>query len=245
MSDHTLFAVAPFVSIVVLAVAAALRARHYDWAGVGPAPPLAPMRRGFARQRLLAIGFLGVLAGHVVMLAWPDQLLRWNRDFSRLVAFELAHFALGACALVGVGAAIRRRVLQRTANGARVVEAAFLGVLLLTLVSGLGVAVVYRWATAWSAVTVTRYARSLLSLQPNLEALEAMPYLVKLHIFSSFIVVALLAFTPLIDVLLKAPLRAIGAVVGPVASAVDRRRRLLQERLCQSSRSLMWPEEED
>ena len=106
--------------------------------------------------------------------------------------------------LVGAVAAVRRRVLQRTANRASLVDAAFLGTWLLTLLSGLAIAIVYRWATAWSAVTVTPYARSLLSLQPNVARLEAMPYLVKLHIFSSFIVVALLAFTRMLDVLLSA-----------------------------------------
>jgi len=193
------------------------------------------------RYGLPAIGFLGVLLGHVVMVAWPDQLLRWDRD---LMAFELAHFALGAAALVGVAAAVRHRVLRRT-GGAGLVDAAFLGVLLLTVVSGLGIAVVYRWAAAWSAETVTRYARSLLSLQPNVDALEAMPYLVKLHIFSSVIVIALLAFTRLIDVVLNVLLRAIEGVMRPFVSAVDRRWRPLQERTLRSGRSLMWPEEED
>ena len=72
-----------------------------------------------------------------------------------------------------------------------------------------------------------------------------MPYLVKLHIFSSFIVVALLAFTRSFDVLLNAVLRAAGVVFGPFVSTVDRLWTPLQERALRSGRSLMWPEEED
>jgi nitrate reductase gamma subunit len=161
------------------------------------------------------------------------------------MTFELALFTFGAAALVGAGAAIRCRVLRRTANGAGLMDAAFLGVLLLTIVSGLGIAIVYRWAAAWSAVTVTRYARSILGLQPNLGPLEAMPYLVKLHIFSSFIVVALLAFTRSFDFLLNAVLRAASAVIGPFVSAFDRLWTPLQEWALRRGRSLMWPEEED
>jgi len=245
MSDHALFAVAPFVSIVVLVVAAALRALHDDAVATRRSASSAAPRRWVGSGRLPAIGFLGVLAGHVVMVAWPAQLLRWSRDLSRLMAFELALLVLGATALVGVGAAIRRCMFRRTAHGAVPVDAAFLGVLLLTLASGLGIAVVYRWAAVWSAVTVTRYVRSLLILQPNVEPLQAMPYLVKLHIFSSFIVVALLGFTPFIDAALNVLLRAAGAVMGPIMSTFDRQWKLLHERALRSGRSLIWPEEED
>jgi len=230
MSDHALFAVAPFVSILVLVVAATLRTRHDTSVSARPSPSSAPALRLAAKHPLPAIGFLGVLLGHVVMVAWPDQLLRWNRDLPRLIAFELALFTFGAAALAGVAAAIRCRVLRR---------------LLLTIVSGLGIAIVYRWAAAWSAVTVTRYARSVLSLQPNVGPLEAMPYLVKLHIFSGFMVVALLAFTRSFDFLLDAVLRAARVVIGPCVSTVDRLWTPLHERALRSGRSLMWPEEED
>ena len=186
-----------------------------------------------------------MLLGHVVMVAWPDQLLRWSRSLPRLVTFELALVALGVAALAGIGAAVWRRVLRPNAGGASLADAAFLGVLILALVTGLGVALVYRWATAWSVITVTPYARSLLSLEPNVGPLQAMPYLVKLHIFSSFIVVAMLGFTRLADVLLDALRRATLIVVGPFVPAFDRQWKMAQQWALRSGRRLMWPEEED
>jgi hypothetical protein len=72
-----------------------------------------------------------------------------------------------------------------------------------------------------------------------------MPYLVRLHIFSSFIVVALLAFTRMLDFVLSAVVRAIGAVAAPLVSTVDRQWRPLQERALRSGRTLIWPEEDD
>jgi len=244
MKAHTLFAVAPFVSILLMAVGAALRV-VYDTSIRVPPPASSAAVNGAGTNLLATIGVLGVLLGHLVMVVWPDQLLIWNRSLIRLIVFEVALVALGAAALGGAVAAVRRRVLQRTANRASLVDAAFLGTWLVTLSSGLAIAIVYRWATVWSAVTVTPYARSLLSLQPDVARLETMPYLVRLHIFSSFIVVALLAFTRMLDFLLSAAARAIGAVAGPLVSTVDRQWRPLQERALRSGRTLIWPEEDD
>ena len=244
MRGHALFAVAPFVSIMVMVVVAALRLVHDKSVRARPPAPSVAVP-GAGRHRLATVGVLGVLLGHLVMVVWPDQLLIWNGSLIRLIVFELALVALGAAALGGAVAAVRARVLQRTANRTSLAHAAFLGTWLLTLVSGLAIAIVYRWATVWSAVTVTPYARSLLTLQPDVARLETMPYLVRLHIFSSFIVVALLAFTGMLDFLVSAMVRAIGAVLGPFVATVDRQWRPLQERALRSGRTLIWPEEDD
>jgi nitrate reductase gamma subunit len=241
MSDRALFTVAPLVSVVVLLVGATLRMQHESaW----QRQTTAAARRRTGTRLLAAIALLGVLLGHVVMFAWPNEVLRWSRDMSRLMGIELALLALGAVALVGVADAARR-LLQRADREATLIDAACLGVLLLTLISGLGTAVFYRWAAAWSAVTVARYLRALVSLQPNLEPLAAMPYLVKLHIFSSFVVVALIAFTRFLDVPLRALLRASRGVIDPLVAAGARHWRPVQQRLLRSSRRLMWSEEED
>jgi len=244
MSERALFVVAPLVSIVVLIVTAAVRWRLDHAVSVGDSPTMIAARRRPFIDRVPAIGFYGLLVGHVIIVGWPDQLLRWSRNLFRLMAFELTLFALGLMALAGVAAAVRRHVLQRTETGG-LADAALLGALLVTLVSGIGIAVIYRWAAVWSAVTVTPYARALFRLRPNLEPIEAMPYLVKLHIFSSFVVVALLAFTRSLKAVLLPVRRAMNAFVAPVVASVDRRCALLFERAIQSGRRVMWPEEDD
>jgi hypothetical protein len=69
-----------------------------------------------------------------------------------------------------------------------------------------------------------------------------MPYLVKLHIFSSFIVIALLAFTRFSDVFLSLLRRTTSVVVAPFVSLFESQWRLLHK---WALRSLMSPEEED
>jgi nitrate reductase gamma subunit len=178
------------------------------------------------------------------MIGWPDELLAWSRNLSRAIAFELVFFAFGVCTLISVAAAIRRRAI-RTPVPAGSVNAAFWGVLLVALVSGLGIAVFHRWAAAWSAVTIVHYVRSLLTLQPDLAPLEPMPYLVKLHIFSAFVVIALLPFARPVQSLLGHLLATAGWVVGPLLHTIDRQRRVVQEWALRSGRSFMRAEEEE
>ena len=245
MSDHALFVVAPFVSIAVLVVGVTLRVLDEGARSSARTASMARADRPAARFRLPTIALIGVLLGHVVMFAWPSALLAWSRNLSRLMAVEFALFVLGVVALAGAADAVRRRVFQRADTSAGHVDAAFLGALVVTLVSGIGIAVVYRWAAAWSAMTVTRYLRALVNLQPSLEPLAAMPYVVKLHIFSSFIVVALAAFTGFIGVPLRALVRAGRDVIDPFVAACDRHWRPMQQHALRTGRRLMWSEEED
>jgi nitrate reductase gamma subunit len=193
---------------------------------------------------LPAIAFTGVLLGHAVMIGWPDELLAWSRNLSRAIAFEIVFFALGVCTLISVAAAIRRRAVRAPVPTGSV-DAAFWGVLLVALVSGLGIAVLHRWAAAWSAVTIVHYVRSLVTLQPDLAPLEPMPYLVKLHIFSAFVLIALLPFARPVQALLGYVLATTGWAVGPFLHALERQRRALREWVLRSGRSFMRTEEEE
>ncbi len=194
---------------------------------------------------MLRIGLLGVLVGHLLMVGWPGQLLSWNQHFGRLLVFEIVFFLLGLLALAGLIAVIGIHTIRSPLRAASLIYVAFVGVLFVTIVSGLGIGVLYRWASVWSTVTLTPYVRSLPSLEPDLQAVAAMPYLVKLHVFSTCVLVALFACSGLMRVLLSPVNRAVDRLVDLVITPFSRRWRLLQERARQSGRNLIWPEEGD
>jgi hypothetical protein len=66
--------------------------------------------------------------------------------------------------------------------------------LLLQIVSGLTIAVQYRWASVWAEVTVMPYVRSLFRLNPSVILVAHMPFVIQLHVFCAF---AILAMVPL------------------------------------------------
>ena len=243
MSDHALFVVAPYLSVATLVVASVVRV-FYPPRPVQPQSPHITTRPVLRRHPALTIGGFGVLAGHVVIVAYPDRLLRWTHELNRLIVFELAFFVLGLVTLAGVSAAIRRHVLQPVRHTSSLTDVAFLGVLFLVVISGLGLAVAHRWASAWSAITLTIYLRSLLSLEPNLQPVTAMPYLVKLHIFSSIVAVALLPFTHVIGVFMSFLRRAADLAIHPVADVLAELRPVL-ERVRPSRRNLISRQKDD
>jgi len=68
-------------------------------------------------------------------------------------------------------------------------------------VSGLAIAVVYRWASTWSAATLTPYVLSIPAGAPRKEYVEALPFLVQLHVFTAPAALAAAPFTTTAGVL--------------------------------------------
>src|SRR5262245_32724094 len=190
MSDQALFAIVPLLSVVVLVVAGTRRFTQENSGATAHAASATAARDSAGRYARTLIA--AILIGHVVMLGWPQRLLAWARTLSRLVALEAIYVALGAVATVAIGIVIWRAI--RTAVRASVGDVIFAALLLVTMVSGLGLAVLHRWALGWSAAILTPYVQSLVTLQPQTDGLARLPYLVRLHIFSSFLLLALLPF---------------------------------------------------
>jgi nitrate reductase gamma subunit len=240
MSDAALFAIAPYVAALMLVIGTLTRLSL----GREPAPDLRP-RSLFSGHRVSSIALLVLLASHAAMWTVPGLLLAWNQSVTRLVAFEIALFAFGLAAGVGLVAVINRSLRDQARRvPGHIVDIAFLGVLLVAIVSGLVMAARYRWASSWSAVTLTPYVRSLFALHPEVR-LVAMAYPIKLHVFSGIALVALLPFTSVMDLLLSPVHRLFDLFVSPVTSVLNRQARRFGEWVSVSGRNLMWPEEED
>jgi nitrate reductase gamma subunit len=158
---------------------------------------------------------LALVVLHVVLLSAPDAVLRWNRNELRLLLLESAGFLVGAVCLIALGRRIWRHrpgLRHGTAIG-DVVMATLIGV---EVVSGLMLALLYRWASSWSVVTLTPYLASLMHFNPRVELVASMPFLVRLHVFSTFAIAVAIPFTTVGATALVAIRRAVGPVAAPV-----------------------------
>jgi nitrate reductase gamma subunit len=244
MSDYALFVIVPYVAAASLLAAMLSALLRRSDCGPRECPPMTA-RSVVAGHKLLTAGLLGGLGTHAALVAWPDRLARWNGPPARLLALESAFFLLGVAVLAGLGMTIARHLIHPPRRAATVIDVSFVGVLLVAVVSGLGIAVLHRWAAAWSAVTLAPYVRSVAALQPDLRYLESMPYLVKLHLFASSAVIAMIAFTTPVRLLLAAANRAVERALSPVGALLADRWRLFQDRARQRRWHLPWSEQDE
>jgi nitrate reductase gamma subunit len=69
--------------------------------------------------------------------------------------------------------------------------------LLSQIVLGCWIALGYRWGSSWFAADLSPYLWSIFALDPQIEAVSAMPWVIKLHIVGAFTIVLLIPFTRL------------------------------------------------
>ena len=185
----TVFSQAPFVALIVCAIAGAIVCGRI--ANHSQAP-----RRGrwTAARCLLSIAFAAVGIEHLLLLVAPQAVLHWNADVRRLIVLE-AGGAIAGCACVAAAlVALWRQLFTDASRNQSIGRTLNLSVATVMMVSGVAIAVAYRWASSWSVVTLTPYVLSLPSTHPRVDLVASTPFLVRLHVLGAFASMALLPF---------------------------------------------------
>lgn len=154
------------------------------------------------------LGITGVLSGHLVGLLIPRGVLLWNQVPWRLVLLEATGFALGALAAMGLVLTLTASGPSRRRDPLSTSDTVLMTLLATSVVSGLGIAVLHRWGSSWYASLMVPYLRSLVRMAPEAGLMADMPFLVKLHVVSTFALVGVLPFSRL-AVLVELPAAAL------------------------------------
>lgn len=223
MKDNSILVLGPYVAFGLLIAGLMVR---YGMARQQPSSLAEKVQEAKAifDGRLWRFSLLVLLAAHLAGLLVPRAILSWNSSPARLYLLEGLAFGAGLVA-VSSGARVIWRHFGRSSGSflAEMCDTVFLSFLFVALVSGLLVAIRYRWGSSWGVMTLTPYALSLLRGKPQIELAAQLPYLTQLHVFSSFAVVATIPFTRLANplvavihgcaVLLARPLLAVGGAI--------------------------------
>jgi nitrate reductase gamma subunit len=147
-------------------------------------------------------GILTVLAGHLLAFIFPSAYIAFAKIPMRLLILEVTSLVFGMMAFIGLVMLFKRRMLDSRIN---IITTNFdISLLLLLLIqvgSGVAVAIFYRWGSSWYASAVVPYLRSLWMLDPDITYIASMPFVVKLHVFNSFLLIAIIPFTRLMHFL--------------------------------------------
>ncbi len=147
-------------------------------------------------------GILTLFFGHLTAFLFPAATLAWNGHPVRLIIIEIAAFIFGITVLIGLIALFGRRVFYSRLTAVTTRMDIVIELLLISqVVTGLWMAYNFRWGSSWFASVLTPYLYSIFTLQPDIAAVSAMPWTVKLHIVGAFTIVGLIPFSRLVHVL--------------------------------------------
>jgi nitrate reductase gamma subunit len=197
-----LFAALPYVAVVLFLVGTIHRYRRETFTYSSLSSQLLENRQHFWAVVPFHYGIITVLAGHIVAFLIPRQLLLFNSRPLRLYVLEVSALIFGLSTLIGLVAVVLRRL---TDPRVRVVTSradwVLYALLLLQVFGGVYVAVFHRWGSSWFAASAAPYLWSLLKLNPDINVIAAMPFMVKVHIVNAWLVIAFFPFTRLVHIL--------------------------------------------
>jgi len=146
-------------------------------------------------------GIIFVLLGHLGALLLPKALTLWNGAPIRLYLLEATGLILGVWATAGLVILLYRRLTDaRIRVVTNPMDLVVLGLLLTSGITGILTATVYRFGSYWFTGVFTPYLRGLLSFQPDIALVAPLPWIIKLHVVTFFVMLAVFPFSRLVHI---------------------------------------------
>jgi len=242
MKPDSLFGVWPYVAMSLLTVGIVVRygfARRRIEAIASRELKNNDSLRG---SRMLQLSVTLLLFGHAGALFFPKEMLLWDSTPLRLYLLESIAFVIGVIAFVS-WAVLAWRHLERPTDSfaSEITDTILLALLFVVLISGLLTAVLYRWGSSWAASILAPYVLTLFRGRPVFSFLAELPFLVRLHVFSSFALLAILPFTRLGLAVILIFRRFFNLIGNPVRAAVQITEEWIRKH---NLGSRIWPEED-
>ncbi len=197
-----LFGAFPYVAIVLLVMISIVRYRRSAYTVSSLSSQFFESRELFWGSVPFHLGILILFFGHLIGFAIPRQVQVWNGHPMRLFVLELTGFVAGLLTLWGLVLLVQRRARS---DRLRVIteptDLVVYALLLFQVVTGLYVALVYRWGSAWYVQVLVPYLRSVFTLSPDVARVADLPWMVRLHVLGAFTLFAVFSFTRLMHVL--------------------------------------------
>lgn len=202
MINNFLFAILPYIAVTTAVVGAIWRyvANRYSFSTISS--QFLEGRRLFWGSVPWHWGIITVLLGHLLVVLFPMAVKGFISAPVRLYLMQGTGLALGLLLLFGLTLLLYRRASEpRVRAVTSRLDVVLLLLLLVQAVSGLIIAIFYRWGTSWSLGTAVPWIGSLFSLSPKVAYMADLPWLVKLHAANAMVLIGIFPFTRLVHVL--------------------------------------------
>lgn len=200
--DQILFIVFPYAAIVIFLLVSIRRYRTEAYTFSSLSSQFLENQSHFWGLVPFHFGIITVLAGHFVAFLIPREILAWNSHPVRMYILEATALIAALLTLVGLTSIILRRFTDpKVRKVTSWADWIVLGSFVVQILSGLYVAVFHSWGSSWFAALAAPYLLSLVKLNPDMSYITAMPWMVKLHIVSAWLMIAFAPFTRLVHIL--------------------------------------------
>lgn len=196
MLNYFLFSIFPYMALAIFLIGSIFRYMNRGFQVSSLSSEFLERKKLFWGSQPFHWGLMVLFFGHLIAFLFPRAVLAWNGEPVRLLILEITSFVFGVSALVGLGLLIKRRLQSKMVLAStNKMDMLVYTVLIVQLVSGLGVAYFERWGSSWFAGVLTPYLRSVFTFNPDIGAVSAMPWIIQIHIFSAFFIIAIIPFT--------------------------------------------------
>ncbi len=200
--NEFLFGVLPYVVGVLAIVGTIVRWKKHEFTVTSLSSQLLESRQLYWGTVSFHWGLSLVLLGHLAALVVPRGFELWNGAPLRLYLLEITGLALALWAGFGLVILIHRRLTNhRIRKVTTPMDLVVLATIAVQIVTGIWIAIGYRWGSYWGTAIFVPYVRGLLTFQPDPALVDALPLILKVHVLSFFAFIALFPFTRLVHII--------------------------------------------
>ncbi len=197
--NNFLFIVFPYVGGIVFILGVTYRFRTAGYQTSSMSSQFLEGEKLFFGITAFHVGLGIIFFGHLTAFLFPRDVLLWNSHPVRLIILEVTAFAFGISIIVGLLALLFRRLSDARIRAVTTrMDLVIEFLLFAQVVLGCWIAIGYRWGSSWFAADLSPYLWSLVKFNPKIEAVIAMPLVIKLHIIGAFLILLLVPFTRLV-----------------------------------------------
>ncbi len=202
MNGIFFFVLLPYIAIISLIAGSIYRYRFHGFQVSSLSSQLLENKLLFFGSRPFHWGIITLFFGHLIAFLLPSSVLAWNEKPIRLYILEISAFAFGLMTLIGLTILIIRRIQIKRIRIITTRMDIFVYVILsVMIITGLYTAFFFRWGSSWFALVLTPYLRSVFLFQPDTTTVISLPFMIRIHIISAFILIGMIPYTRFIHFL--------------------------------------------
>lgn len=197
--ETVLFVAFPYTALLLAVAAGVYRYRTDRFSYSSLSSQFLESRQLFWGSVPFHWGLLAVFLAHLAGLLFPRWIGAIYGVPLRMVVLEVTGLAFALLALLGlVNLIIRRLSNAKLRVVTSPMDVVALLLLLVGIVTGIWIAVFYRWGSDWYWQTATPYLWSLLLISPEPQYMTGLPLVAQVHVLNAFLLLLVFPFTRLV-----------------------------------------------